>query len=108
LASSKDREGQKVGPSFLKKAERQELLAGFVLFSFQAFVLFFLSYISFFSVSSFLRFLGAFFLLLKIFFFCVFLFFLDEESLSLVDFFLGALLSFVLFNCLLLAAHRSS
>lgn len=83
------------------------MLAGFFLFSFQAFAIIFLSYVSFFSAGSFLRFLGVVFFLLKILLCLVFLFFLDGSSLSLVDFFLGALLSFVLFNGLFLAAHLS-
>ena len=79
------------------------MFLGFALFGFQAFVVWFLVRSFFLEDSGGARLLGALLFCLKMLV-CIFvLLFFPASSVSLVDFFLGALLSFGMFSCFLIA-----
>lgn len=84
------------------------MLWGFCFFLFQAFVLAFASASFFFGQNTTFRLFVVGLLLLKLASYGVFLLFFGGALISLVDFVLGALLSFVMFICLVYFLSRAS
>lgn len=80
---------------------------GFFFFGFQAFSLWFVTKAFLFGAGLRGRFLAVLLFLTKLMSYSAFLLFFAAQTVSLVDFFLGALLSFVLFLCLFARSFRA-